>query len=406
MFFDDVKYKFESFEDFIKHINKNIDFLSVIEKLNIQPDIKYYKSGTQVMINCPFHYDTDPSLSISLEDNIYHCFSCSASGSLFTFVRKYLNADFIDTISWFMQNYYDNSVVVGNFEYNPIKMLYLINFIENYHIVANNLFLKNKNDAIKKAKEIIIGGLYHNKRFRYVLNNFGIMDKDTFEKMNIFFSFDIFNLLLGFDNKIYEKIGFPENLEFIFDNYLFMPVFYKKFNSKRIISYIFRNINSIDDKKYPKYLSARESLFKFSYVKFGGLDTIKFIKYHRLLQYDEIANRTVFLLEGITDYYAFRLKYNINENIVFIAGTNSIKEEDLELLTNQFGKFVLLFDFDEAGQKLYEEIKKILLAKNKTIIMPNIEKFKYRGIKAIKFADLDFDKDMLIFTSNNINLKK
>ena len=35
---------------------------------------------TMVKVICPFHDDTDPSLSINLEDGWFNCFSCGAKG--------------------------------------------------------------------------------------------------------------------------------------------------------------------------------------------------------------------------------------------------------------------------------------------------------------------------------------
>lgn len=36
---------------------------------------------------CPFHNDTDPSLSFSDKKNVFNCFGCSAKGSIITFIR-------------------------------------------------------------------------------------------------------------------------------------------------------------------------------------------------------------------------------------------------------------------------------------------------------------------------------
>ena len=52
------------------------------------------KSRNQIMINCPFHFDTDPSLSISLGGKVpagvFHCFSgkCGISGYWNTLAEK------------------------------------------------------------------------------------------------------------------------------------------------------------------------------------------------------------------------------------------------------------------------------------------------------------------------------
>ncbi len=57
------------------------------------------KSGKNYSALCPFHADTKtPSLSISAEKNLFHCFGCGASGTVITFVEKLDNISRIDAI--------------------------------------------------------------------------------------------------------------------------------------------------------------------------------------------------------------------------------------------------------------------------------------------------------------------
>lgn len=49
------------------------------------------KFGLKVKGNmavCPFHADKDPSLSLSDEKGLFHCFGCNESGDLITFYKK------------------------------------------------------------------------------------------------------------------------------------------------------------------------------------------------------------------------------------------------------------------------------------------------------------------------------
>jgi len=43
----------------------------------------------QLLIKCPFHEDTTPSLSISLSKGVYHCFGCNAEGKLSALLQQY-----------------------------------------------------------------------------------------------------------------------------------------------------------------------------------------------------------------------------------------------------------------------------------------------------------------------------
>lgn len=72
------------------YVNEHGDFEKVLSHFNID----YQKSGTQLRALCPFHEDTNPSLSIALEAegdtkaNTWHCFGCRLSGSIIDFTSQ------------------------------------------------------------------------------------------------------------------------------------------------------------------------------------------------------------------------------------------------------------------------------------------------------------------------------
>lgn len=58
-------------------------------KLKITEVAKYY--GLKVRRNkciCPFHKDTDPSLSLNDDKNVFYCFGCKATGDIIEFIRR------------------------------------------------------------------------------------------------------------------------------------------------------------------------------------------------------------------------------------------------------------------------------------------------------------------------------
>ena len=72
--------------------------LSIQRKLNIVDVISEYlpleQKGKNYFGVCPFHNDTNPSMSVSREKQIYKCFSCGASGNVFNFIMDYDHIDF------------------------------------------------------------------------------------------------------------------------------------------------------------------------------------------------------------------------------------------------------------------------------------------------------------------------
>ena len=58
-------------------------------KQKISKYVNLTKKGKNYFGVCPFHDDHSPSMSVSPEKQIYTCFSCGASGNVFTFVADF-----------------------------------------------------------------------------------------------------------------------------------------------------------------------------------------------------------------------------------------------------------------------------------------------------------------------------
>ena len=49
---------------------------------------------------CPFHNDSNPSLTFSVRKNRYRCFVCGASGGPIDLVMNYLHKPFLEACHW------------------------------------------------------------------------------------------------------------------------------------------------------------------------------------------------------------------------------------------------------------------------------------------------------------------
>lgn len=56
------------------------------------------KAGRNFKALCPFHTEKTPSLMVSPEKQIFHCFGCGAGGGVFNFLMKYENISFPEAV--------------------------------------------------------------------------------------------------------------------------------------------------------------------------------------------------------------------------------------------------------------------------------------------------------------------
>jgi len=56
------------------------------------------RAGGNFLGLCPFHREKTPSMNVSPQKQLFHCFGCGVGGSVFTFVQKYENIGFVDAV--------------------------------------------------------------------------------------------------------------------------------------------------------------------------------------------------------------------------------------------------------------------------------------------------------------------
>lgn len=84
------------FQNFLDEVVMRNDIVEVISMFTTLRG-----SGDNMMGLCPLHNDKkSPSLSVSRDKQIFHCFGCGAGGSVIQFVEAALNLDFMDAVKY------------------------------------------------------------------------------------------------------------------------------------------------------------------------------------------------------------------------------------------------------------------------------------------------------------------
>ncbi|OCQ53715.1 DNA primase [Photorhabdus australis subsp. thailandensis] len=68
----------------LQHLKAAVSLVAVVE----QQGRKLVKHGKDYVVLCPFHQEKTPSMVLSTQKNLYHCFGCDAGGSVLDWVMK------------------------------------------------------------------------------------------------------------------------------------------------------------------------------------------------------------------------------------------------------------------------------------------------------------------------------
>ena len=348
----------------INKIRENADIVSVISSyMSLQP------KGRNYVGVCPFHSDSNPSLTVSREKQIYKCFSCNAAGNVFTFVQEYEKIQFMDAVKKVCDL---TGQKVEGFE-KVIKrsvvpqekqiLFNLLNDLTNFY--SYNL----KNGIDKEAYEYISKRGLDDKYLDEYRVGYAPSDSEKtikYLKAKGYSIDDIINAGVGVEAR-----------GSLFDRYSGRLVFPLFDTLNRVIGFSARKLPS--SKEEAKYVNTGETtLFHKSNVLYNYYQAEKI---SRKIGY-------CYVLEGFMDVLAL-VRSNI-PNSVAIMGT-ALTSEHIELLKKLNCEIRLCFDNDRAGQeatlknlKLLEKTHLKIKVVNSTIEGKDADEIlKESGIKGL-----------------------
>ena len=78
----------------IEAIKQGTDLVGLIQSRGIP----LKKNGKGYVGLCPFHEDTNPSLSVNTSTNLWQCFGCGKAGDVISFVELFDKVDFKEAV--------------------------------------------------------------------------------------------------------------------------------------------------------------------------------------------------------------------------------------------------------------------------------------------------------------------
>lgn len=305
----------------IRKITENADIVAIIGE-----HIKLEKKGSDYKGICPFHNDTNPSLSVSPSKKVFKCFSCGASGNAVGFVQRYKNISFPQAVKYVGEKMGIAVDIDENVDQSSQKYLRIMEDATSYY----EFYLKNS----KEGKEALT---YLNNRY---------LDYDIIRRFKIGLASDEFDLLykalterddpylpLNLLEVGLIKTGKENSYYDTFRSRIMFPI--DDFNGN-IIGFSGRIYNNIR-KDEPKYVNSNENvIFKKSNILYNYSRAIHVIK-----QKDH-----VFIFEGFMDVIA---AYRANvENAIATMGT-ALTSQQIQAIKKVTNNIILCFDGDTPG---------------------------------------------------------
>ena len=297
----------------MNEIRNKTDIVDVISKY-----VNLTKKGKNYFGVCPFHDDHSPSMSVSPDKQIYTCFSCGASGNVFTFVADFEKISFLQAVRLLGEKAGIN--VGSDVSYSEKKDEYFDVYSLANKFYQNSLFTNLGKNAIE----------YLEKRN---------IDKDTIKKFGIGLSIQKVSITDYLVSKKYSidklvQYGITnDNGHDIFINRIMFPIYDLSGNP---VAFSGRIYNTRDT---AKYVNTKET-DKFKKGK---------ILYNYHIAKEQLKkNDTVIIMEGQMD--VIRASTIGVNNCIATMGT-ALTKDHKNIIRNMTNNVVLCFDGDAAGEK-------------------------------------------------------
>ena len=308
------------------------DFGNLLDKTSLVEYIEKHwaplkKVGSNFLTRCPFHDDSNPSMSVNDSKGLYHCFSCKAGGNLITFVKEFKNlnsAEAIDEICDFFNIKIRKAKTNFQEDLNTKKELYnLNNEISN---LFNKFLLQSKNG--KDALDYLKKRGFDKKDIAE--NNLGLAP-NKWDFLVSFINKDKKNMDLAVKLGLIVKKEEEHKLYDFFRNRIIFPIANRQ---NQVLGFAGRSINN----ETPKYINSPESEIFLKRKMLYGINKFSNLKRGK--------SNYIFIVEGYTDVMMMN-KYKFY-NVVATMGT-ALTIEHANEIKKYSNKVILCYDSDEAG---------------------------------------------------------
>ncbi len=308
---------------------KLVNNIEIVSEIGAHIDLQ--AKGRNYVGICPFHADSDPSLTVSSEKQIYKCFACGAGGDVVTFYSKFNNISVSAAIEQLAKKY---SIALPKRMQTKVlnKQALVLEDINKYYVTALHStaggstaldYLHNRGFTADVINHFHLGFGYEEseKLYEYLLGKIDAEKRYTISDI--------------------QAINHFTNERDMFAKRITIPIF----SGEQIVGFGARAINDTQ----VKYLNSKDSK--------------QFQKKTTLFNFEQAIhltpNKSLILVEGFFDVIK-AYQYNF-KNTIGLMGVG-LSAKHLQLMRKaQIELIYLALDSDRAGREASLKIGKLLI---------------------------------------------
>lgn len=311
--------------DLANQIRSKVDIVDIIGER-----IPLIARGKNFFGVCPFHDDSNPSMSVSREKQIYTCFSCHATGNVFTFLMNYEHIDFKEALK-----YLGDKVGIDTGSIHLTKKETKYDKLYDAYNLSVKYYQNNINSTLgKKAKEYLAKRGIDDKIIKEFEIGLSLDKRDDLTKLLTSKNYELVTL---------NRIGLSNDDHDIYQDRIMFPLYDV---SGRVVGFSGRIYK---DTSQNKYLNTKETeIFKKGEML-----------YHYHVAREECREKkSVIVMEGFMD--VIRASSIGIKNTVALMGT-ALTKEQIALIKRLSTNIILCLDGDGPGQHATQSIGDTLL---------------------------------------------
>lgn len=292
---------------------------------------------------CPFHDDSNPSMCVSREKQIYTCFSCHATGNVYTFLMNYEHIDFREAL-----RYLGEKVGVNVSSVNIVKKTTKFDHLYEAYNFAVKYFQNNLSASVgKEARSYLSKRGINEEAIKEFEIGLSLESRDDLTKLLVSKKYELSTL---------NKIGLSSDDHDIYDDRIMFPLYDV---SGQVVGFSGRIYKDVDQNKY---LNTKETdIFKKG----------EMLYHYRIAREECRLKKSVIVMEGFMD--VIRASIVGVKNTVALMGT-ALTNNQFNLIKRLSNNIILCLDGDDPGVKAMLSIGEHLLDEGvevKVVVLPD-----------------------------------